>query len=160
MKVRHGFVSNSSASSFIIGIAIVKDVEKCKKYIEDNEFDKNRDLELFTYKEIKENKRWSVTIDKGKSISVESFDGAVVSVDVKDLKDEDNVLIYSFLGDEGDYCFYDSDNDDNWGELNYDKVYEDGFFNKVEKNIMTMLESEEIAGLEKCSYTIGASRNG
>lgn len=158
MKKRNGFVSNSSSSSFIIGIAKVNDIEKCRKYIADNKIDD--DVEIRTYKELKESDDWSVTVREGKSIQVESFDGATVSLNTEDFKGDEYVLTYCFFGNEGDGYFYEQGDDDDWSEPNYDRVYDDNFFNKTEEDAMTMLGSGDTAGIEKCNYTIGASRNG
>lgn len=161
MKIRNGFVSNSSSSSYIIGIAIVKDIEKCKTYITDNKIDD--EVKLSTFKELKDTEPWEVNIRKDKSIEIESFDGAIVSVNIEDLKDNDYVLTYCFFGNEGDGHFYErEDGDDGWLEPNYDKVYDDNFFNKTEENVMAMLDSSNEAGLdeERTQWIIGASRNG
>lgn len=159
MKIRQGFVSNSSSSSYIIGIAKVDDIKKCKKYIEDNKIDAD-DINISTYKDLKETKSWTVTIRGDKSVEVESFDGNIVSIDARDFKDGTFILTYCFFGNEGDHVFYErEDGDDDWCEPNYDKVYNDGFFDKTEEDVMTMLGTDT-SGLGECNFAIGASRNG
>jgi len=161
MKIRQGFVSNSSSSSYIIGIAAVKDVEKCKTYMADNKI--ANEATLSTFKELKEAKSWPVTVREGKSIEMESFNGAAISISAEDFKDDDYVLTYCFFGNEGDSYFYDrKDDDDDWLDLNYDKVYNDNFFNKTEKDVMVMFDNSDEAGLDekRTQWIIGASRNG
>jgi hypothetical protein len=43
MKIRSGFVSNSSSSSFIIGYGVVKDVDHFKSYLKKNKIKINSD---------------------------------------------------------------------------------------------------------------------
>lgn len=48
MKVRFGFVSNSSTSSFIVVLARVKNLNKAKKFIEEHD----NVIELYTHEEL------------------------------------------------------------------------------------------------------------
>jgi hypothetical protein len=80
MKVRDGYVSNSSSSSYIIGIAVIKP-EFEKEVIE---FAKN-DVFLFDIEE-----------GKGESTYVESFDCNYVSMFVETGK---KALVFKGLGD-------------------------------------------------------------
>ena len=155
MKIRNGFVSNSSSSSFIIGIAVVNDITKCKQYIEKHKI--GDDVKIATYKELKEMDSWTYQVREGKDVSVESFDDTTVSIDARDLKDGTFILTYCFFGNEGDGMFCCNDDYD----VNYDMVEEDNFFNKPEEDVMKMLGSQD-AGLddEQRAWTIGASRNG
>jgi hypothetical protein len=159
MKIRKGFVSNSSSSSFIIGVAKVNDIEKCRKYIEDNKI--SGEVELSTYKKLKEDNGWTVTIRKNGDVEIESFDCATATIKGENLKDDDYILTYYFAGNEGDGYFYESDDAD-WGEPNYDRVYEDDFFDKSEGDVIMMLNSGDNAGLDmdNTEWTYGAARNG
>lgn len=52
MKTRSGFVSNSSSSSFIIGVAEILDEEKVREYLKDNKFWNLNKLEIFNTDEL------------------------------------------------------------------------------------------------------------
>ena len=81
MKIRSGFVSNSSSSSFIVGVALVSDINKLKEYLTQHgiEFD-NYSFFVCSVKEVKDNKRYSVTFskqDKHYVVEVDSFEYGV-----------------------------------------------------------------------------------
>jgi hypothetical protein len=158
MKIRNGFVSNSSSSSFIIGIAKIKDMNKCKEYLKENDIAEGRHkgVNIVTLRDIKENEVWDVEINKQNKIEISSFTSAVVDIDANGLDDHDNILIYSFCGNEGDGCFM--DDEDGWGDYDYD--IDCDFFDKKEQDIIDMLSNPEAAGLEDCDWTFGAERNG
>jgi len=71
-------------------------------------------------------------------------------------------LTYYFAGNEGVGYFYDSDDDDDWGEPNYERVYDDNFFDKSEEDVIVMLNAGDDTGLDKdnVEWTYGAARNG
>lgn len=167
MKIRKSFVSNSSSSSFIIGVAEVADICKFKKYAKENgiSLENNYDFTLTTWKELrdKERSKWGDTESiKDDKIIVDSFAYDEISISSKDMKDGTMVIVYAFYGNEGDGYFYDSDDDDDWGEPNYDRVYDDNFFNASEEKMLALFGSPEAAGLKKdnCESSIGAARNG
>ena len=160
MKIRNGFVSNSSSSSFIIGIAAVADVDTCKKYLEENNIktDGYDDPKLVQFKDIKKNRPYDIEETMDKEITIESFDYSTVSINVDKLDDDDYILYYSYAGNEGDSRFYTGD--DYCGDLNYDIDYD--FFSKKEKASMSMFFDPDAAGLNKaeCEVYLGAGRNG
>ena len=140
MKIRNGFVSNSSSSSFIIGIAKVPD----EKYEEiKNKYPSN----IYEYGS---ERPWEVDERDGTS-SVESF--MYSNVKVVDCKPGDHILYLYGTGPDDDSWFEDDDGDDGWGDLNYDKIEFDDF----------NTEDQDLAGLIgelDGEYTYGAGRNG
>jgi hypothetical protein len=141
MKIRNGFVSNSSSSSFIIGIARVSDEEKLNKYIKDNNIS-NVDIVDLDY--IK--KAWDINI-RNNSISLESF---MTDVTTKIISDDDKFILLDYIGgDDSDFWngdYYDYDIDLTFFDYNLIKAYD--LFNK--KNI----------GIVDADSTYGAGRNG
>jgi len=162
MKIRNGFVSNSSSSSFIIGVAEVTDVDKLKKYAEDNNLNLEENMSLTTYKEFREKDRreWELEKIKGNQIIVESFSYDRVYINTEKLKDDTQILVYIFFGNEGDSYFYEDNDSDYDNELNYDIDYD--FFNEEQKKEFDIFTFPEYAGLNKNNSDIsyGAQRNG
>ena len=132
MKIRQGFVSNSSSSSYIIGIAKVIDIDAVKLIIEDS-----WGFEII-----------DVVSDEDKI--VESFDYNSVSID--DLEIGDIVLHIKRFGDEGDHHF-DPDGD---GYIDYEINYDD--CDTATIKIIEKLEKSDAIG--DINLTWGAGRNG
>ena len=156
MKIRKGFVSNSSSSSFIIGISTVSDIDKYNKYIKDNNI--GEEVKVITFKDVKENRPWQIEPIRDNKLTVESFDCSSVTLDIKNIKDDDYILMYVFFGSEGDDSFMDEDSE--WSELDYDIDYD--FFSKEQKDVLDMFSNPKNAGLNEDNtlYTLGAARNG
>ena len=132
MKIRQGFVSNSSSSSYIIGIAKVFDVEALKLII-----DGSYDCEIIDVMSVQ---------DK----IVESFDGN--SVENNNLEIGDIALHISSFGDEGDWHF----DPEGMGDMDYDINYED--CNQSTIDLIDKLEKSDSIG--DINLTYGAGRNG
>jgi hypothetical protein len=162
MKIRSRFVSNSSSSSFIVGIAKVIDVDKLKTYLSAKGFDldKSNGYECFvtTFGEIKDNKRYSVKIVGG-TVEVDSFQDSVSlksSLKSSRLKDDDQLFIVNVSNDEGDGAFWDEERE----ELDYD-IVDLGWFNEQQQAMYNAFADPE-SGLDtdKSMVTYGAARNG
>lgn len=120
-KFRSGFVSNSSSSSFIIGIGIIQDVVKFDKALVialDNKENRTDDLEVKTLGEWREGSGgWCGPKFRNGYMVVDSFDYSEVSVKVEGLPDGTLIAVmdtqgeltedFEFLQDEGDWeCDY------------------------------------------------------
>lgn len=144
MKIRNGFVSNSSSSSFIIGIAKnengneVFDINDIKP----SEYGHGEVILTKDYEEIDVK-----FVGNGEySLSYESFTGVRVSCT---LKDEDRFTFLDSVGPDDDYFFWEEDDE----YYNYDKIDLDDFDSD---DIVTYELIQSLGG--QCSY--GAGRNG
>lgn len=134
MKIRNGFISNSSSSSFIIGIAIVPE-DKVSQYKGKN---------IFQYSS-KEGVSYPLIeyLKPDRKIVIESFTGGDVRVNVKD---GDWILWLDGQGVSGDYHF--------WNGCDYDYDVELSEFHKAD--IETYLEIKKLGG----EALYGAGRDG
>jgi len=153
MKIRNGFVSNSSSSSFIIGLAKVQDENKLRTIL-DKMPDIKNDYFLGNYNDFisSEYKCYEINFSDGR-ISVEAPINNSFEISL-DVNDEEKVFAFCVGNDEGDSEFYDLQKD----ELNYDKVTEDWFEGDQAKILELFATSHDI--LKNKIYKIGAARNG
>ena len=141
MKIRSGFVSNSSSSSFIIGIGLVrpgKEEEVEKIYGHDNV---ESLLDIIT-DDLRP--KWGIPQIDGDSITLEAF--SYHSVDIRHIWDKmkelgvDDLKVVHFneRGDEPEY-------DDEYGRYNY-SYYEDAdaFGPELEKKYNLLRDNREL----------------
>jgi len=162
MKIRNGFVSNSSSSSFLIGIAEIAD-----KKLFDEVIAQNKNLfkdNSYPVSKIRSS-RLATCYDysfKNDTISISSFTGAEIACIVEDSGipidefsyDVDKEwLLINYTGDEGDdhFCY----NDD----LDYD-IDESFFDGTLFESVLKWMQEPERFGLKNANYKIGAGRNG
>jgi hypothetical protein len=144
MKIRAGFVSNSSSSSFMVGIAIIEDEKKFNKLKE-----KYGEIAVFD----PDNYNSYEIQKKGDTVLVETPVNYSTTLSVKPA--DKKVAYFSIGNDEGDSCFYEDDGSD-WPELNYDIDLD--FFNERQINLYE--DFSEKNGLSNIDKIYGAGRNG
>lgn len=155
MKFRTGFVSNSSSSSFICGVARINDMAQLAAYLTFHNL-KLDSSDLFITSPTDQEHSYDVRFGVNK-VTVESF-VATVSVPVKD--ETEKFLVVNICNNEGDYAFMEEDEDDEYGgDLNYDIDVE--FFDPEQQQIYNMFFASE-SGLDQQvrDLTFGAERNG
>ena len=135
MKIRNGFVSNSSSSSFIVGIAKIIDYNKLTKYIRKNKITLDYDLKVVTLSKILENRISDVRV-YGDNIIVDSFQ-TDARISVNGYIGEELFLVVNKCYNEGDNsfthgddCDIDYDIDLSWFETDDQRLYE-AFFSKT-----------------------------
>lgn len=162
MKIRDGFVSNSSSSSFLIGLKKISENE-IEKYVELAEkvdccwgiiksiLDDNGKP---SYEEIKVG-CLSLTNRNG-FFAISTFNGSEVSLK---LEPGEFCFAFSYIGDEGDSAFYNCDN--RRGEDEEDEDYLEDF-NDVDYDINLDFFPIDVIDIacKMDNLTFGADRNG
>lgn len=154
MKCRYGFVSNSSSSSFIIGIANASKAGRDDVGVEFN-------LKDAVFTKYHNSLIWNppgsgypgITVrnkDDKFLLEIESFMYASVSCEAVE---GDKILYLDSYGPDGDEFFSVYDDNDNWIDMDYDKIDLDDFSKEdVEKYRLIHELGGEVA--------YGAGRNG
>jgi hypothetical protein len=172
MKIRTGFISNSSSCSFVVGVAILHNVDKFKKYIK-NKIKDSTFISFTTLKEMKESTRHSdahydaqqnrVYIEGInyhqeeiflKEIFTENSDSDVAEAKTR-LLDFDNCVVAAFY-ESGDDPVYDDSSD----SYNYDEVNINWFREDAQKIYKIFQSEDKIPGMLKGTAGMGAGRDG
>jgi len=140
MKIRNGFVSNSSSSSFIIGIARITDINAFMVW--------KRKMGCRDIKIVDGNDNWGYRIGIGKVyVDAPINSGSEISLPCKE---GDDIAIVCIGNNEGDTEFME------YGELNYD--IDLAHFDEVQQEIYNTFKSSKFFGDSKAFF--GAGRNG
>jgi len=135
MKIRNGFVSNSSSSSFVIGVGLLKD-KKAERSLNVCYCTKHEVLKNWNYNESSD------------MVKIESFNGEeVVLNDISKLSGDDVIIIADMYGDGEKFW------DEEYEEYNYDNISEEDLDEDQQEAIKILVENN-------CDYIIGAGRDG
>lgn len=148
MKIRTGFVSNSSSSSFMLAAAKVTDLEKATEFLKKLNFGKYEDVQIVCT--LAERAPHYACI-RGEDFVVESFTGDSVSASIENTS---HILLAYLCPNEGDYSFLCGDPDN--PDLDYGIGLD--FFPQNMQDFYMGLTSEN--GFTAVKKMYGAGRNG
>jgi len=154
MKIRQGFVSNSSSSSFIVGVGKLKSLDKFHKWGKKNNIKISTsnydDIFIKTTEDLLKMEDWSIGVD-GKHLWVEEpINAGGRALTEFDPAGDDFYCIVCIENNEGDQHFWDGE------DLKHD--IDADYFDTREQNIMEMLSDKDL--FENSNMSFGAGRNG
>lgn len=155
MKIRTGFVSNSSSSSFIIGVGKLNNKKKFEEYCLENKLKiDGYDIIIYTTSELMKQIGKGIVkkINDKLFLEIESFNYNTVSMNIDPSKEELYICI-DISNDEGDHCFCNYDEEDY--EPNYD--IDISFLPENQQKLFSLCNNN---GVKKLYIEYGAARNG
>ena len=159
MKARNGFVSNSSSSSFLIGIGKVRN--GCQELVEAALARLNLDYDAGLFvcsgdelRPLHRDGGCHMADMSGKNVVVTSFNDSTVCFRRDLLSDGDIVLVANISNNEGDEAFNCGTEEDY--EANYDISYD--FFPEEQQRLMDLFGEKKL--IQHGDVSIGAGRNG
>lgn len=159
MKIRNGFVSNSSSSSFVIGIGKVKDLSKFVRHCYDIGvmlgLDNNHNIDVFQHPKSTDVRIW-ILDELNDRYEVQSFRYDIVLLKKSDLKEGDSIVCFNFTNNEGDSEFTVYDEKGEYDHLDYrigtDRLPEE------QMKLYELMFDREYVEIGEAIY--GAARNG
>ena len=161
MKIRNGFVSNSSSSSFMVGIARINDLDKFKKYLNSVGINpdeiKDYEFNIGTLKDFEHDIKPRYNGD-GSDIVIESFrDYARIKIEPGD----EWFVSFNYVANEGDTGIF--SNDDGYGcnyDIDYDYFEEYDYYKIPVAIVAAMNRPDSGLDITGSDYSYGADRNG
>jgi len=146
VKIRNGFVSNSSSSSFIVGIGEIKNKNLLKEYFEKYGIQENYEIKVGDKVKLKEHINSSgdsITVDVCNSMSL-----------TKNIKDDTEYLIAQITNDEGDSDFWVEED----GDFDYSSAEDVSYYCSEQQKIIELFNNSNI--ITDGEVAFGAERNG
>jgi len=151
MKIRSGFVSNSSSSSFLVVFAKVAN-EKVQEIT--SKYSVLSDFWITNGKKLIEHFERNSDVS-GTDIVIDcDWAGVYHTTPIKDIEPESMYVFFEYYGNEGDHAFMDGGYD--WGEYIYDIDLD--FFDDEIQTLYRDVQREN--GFEQIFKRYGAGRNG
>jgi hypothetical protein len=155
MKVRNGFVSNSSSSSFIIGIGVLQDEDAFNSWRQNVKID-SYDMKVVDPEDYETSYDFKEKEDS--FVVVAPINDEYPEVELPKSGVEGKKIVILCKGnDEGDGAFTSYDPVDPWGELDHDIDLD--FFGLEDQRLFKEF-GEDISGIAFADKTYGAGRNG
>lgn len=151
MKIRNGFVSNSSSSSFILGYAVIKDKEAFYQYCKKHKI--VYDIDSNSYSEIKLVDGLSLN-KNNRVLSCTNHTDLVIPIDLEFINKP--ILIIELGNNEGDEEFYNEAKD----ELDYSKAKQIDFWRGTQRALIELFNDSTIVDIKQSDIIYGVERNG
>ena len=153
MKIRNGFVSNSSSSSFILGYGIIKDDEKFLKYCYENKITISNDIND-EFSEVRVVPCWHID-KKHRILSCTNHIELIIPNEIEYNHGKD-LIIVELGNDEGDGEFYNDDIE----EMEWYRAENINFWSGHQRAIIELFSNKEIIDSKYSEIKFGAERNG